>query len=144
MARVKRGVTAHARHKKVLGLAEGYRGRNSTNYRIALEKVEKGLRYAYRDRRNKKRTFRALWIQRINAGVREHGLTYSQFINGMKRAGVILDRKVLSDIATREPEAFKTLVEQAQAALAKAGNKAGQSKHRRRRRHPTAPFQFKN
>ena len=120
MARVKRGVTSHARHKKVLGLAEGYRGRNSTNYRIALEKVEKGLRYAYRDRRNKKRTFRALWIQRINAGVREHGLTYSQFVNGMKRAGIILDRKVLSDIATREPEAFKDLVEQAQAALAKA------------------------
>jgi large subunit ribosomal protein L20 len=120
MARVKRGVTAHARHKKVLALAEGYRGRNSTNYRIALEKVEKGLRYAYRDRRNKKRTFRALWIQRINAGVREHGLTYSQFVNGMKRAGIVLDRKILSDIATREPEAFKTLIEQAQAALAKA------------------------
>ncbi len=120
MARVKRGVTSHARHKKILDLAEGYRGRNATNYRIALEKVEKGLRYAYRDRRNKKRTFRALWIQRINAGVREHGLTYSQFVNGMKRAGIILDRKVLSDIATREPEAFKTLVEQAQAALAKA------------------------
>jgi len=120
MARVKRGVTAHARHKKVLGLAKGYRDRNSSNYRIALEKVEKGLRYAYRDRRNKKRTFRALWIQRINAGVREHGLTYSQFVNGMKRAGILLDRKVLSDIATREPEAFKTLCEQAQAALAKA------------------------
>src|SRR3954462_9640733 len=120
MARVKRGVTAHARHKKVLKLAEGYRGTNSTNYRLALEKVEKGLRYAYRDRRNKKRTFRALWIQRINAGVREHGLTYSQFINGMNRAGIELDRKVLSDIATREPEAFKQLVEQAQAALATA------------------------
>jgi large subunit ribosomal protein L20 len=120
MARVKRGVTAHARHKKVLALAEGYRGRNSTNYRIALEKVEKALRYAYRDRRNKKRTFRALWIQRINAGVREHGLTYSQFVNGMKRAGITLDRKVLSDIAITEPDAFKTLVEQAQAALAKA------------------------
>ncbi len=120
MARVKRGVTAHARHKKVLALAEGYRGRNSTNYRIALEKVEKALRYAYRDRRNKKRTFRALWIQRINAGVREHGLTYSQFVNGMKRAGIVLDRKVLSDIAITEPEAFRSLVEQAQAALAKA------------------------
>src|SRR6267154_658621 len=118
MARVKRGVTAHARHKKVLKLAEGYRGRNSTNYRIALEKVEKGLRYAYRDRRNKKRTFRALWIQRINAGVRAHGLTYSQFVNGMKRAGIELDRKVLSDIATREPEAFKALIDQSQAALA--------------------------
>ena len=117
MARVKRGVTSHARHKKILDLAEGYRGRNSTNYRIALEKVEKGLRYAYRDRRNKKRTFRALWIQRINAGVREHGMTYSQFVNGMKRAGIILDRKVLSDIATREPEAFKSLVDQASQAL---------------------------
>ena len=120
MARVKRGVTSHARHKKILKLAVGYRGRNATNYRIAIEKVEKGLRYAYRDRRNKKRTFRALWIQRINAGVRELGLTYSQFINGMNRAGIELDRKVLSDIATREPEAFKQLVEQAQAALAKA------------------------
>ena len=120
MARVKRGVITHARHKKVLDLAKGYRGRAKNNYRIAIEKVEKGLRYAYRDRRNKKRTFRALWIQRINAGVREHGLTYSQFVNGMKRAGIILDRKVLSDIATREPEAFKDLVEQAQAALAKA------------------------
>jgi len=119
MARVKRGVTAHARHKKVLKLAEGYRDRNSGAYRIALEKVEKGLRYAYRDRRNKKRAFRALWIQRINAGVREHGLTYSQFINGMKRAGIELDRKILSDLATLEPEAFKTLIEQAQAALAK-------------------------
>ena len=120
MARVKRGVTTHARHKKMVEQAAGYRGRASTNYRIAIEKVEKGLRYAYRDRRNKKRAFRALWIQRINAGVREHGLTYSQFVNGMKRAGIILDRKVLSDIATREPEAFKDLVEQAQAALAKA------------------------
>ena len=120
MARVKRGVTTHARHKKVLDLAKGYRGRNSTNYRIALEKVEKGLRYAYRDRRNKKRTFRALWIQRINAGVREHGLTYSQFVNGMKRAGIVLDRKILSDLATREPEAFTSLIEQARAALAKA------------------------
>jgi len=120
MARVKRGVTAHARHKKVLKLAEGYRDRNSGAYRIALEKVEKGLRYAYRDRRNKKRAFRALWIQRINAGVREHGLTYSQFVNGMKRAGIVLDRKILSDLATREPEAFTSLIEQARAALAKA------------------------
>jgi large subunit ribosomal protein L20 len=119
MARVKRGVTTHARHKKVLKLAEGYRDRNSSNYRIALEKVEKGLRYAYRDRRAKKRTFRALWIQRINAGVRELGLdlTYSQFINGIKRAGIDIDRKVLSDLATREPESFKALVVRAQAAL---------------------------
>ena len=120
MARVKRGVTAHARHKKVLGLAKGYRGRANSSFRIAVEKVEKGLQYAYRDRRAKKRNFRALWIQRINAGVREHGLTYSQFMNGIKRAGIELDRKVLSDITIREPEAFKGIVAAAQAALAKA------------------------
>jgi large subunit ribosomal protein L20 len=120
MARVKRGVTAHARHKKVLGLAKGYRGRANSSFRIAIEKVEKGLRYAYRDRRNKKRTFRALWIQRINAGVREHGLTYSQFMHGVKRAGIELDRKVLSDLAIREPEAFKGIVAAAQAALERA------------------------
>src|SRR5579871_228329 len=122
MAHVKRGVTAHARHKKVLKLAKGYRGRSSTNYRIALEKVEKGLRYAYRDRRVKKRNFRALWIQRINAGVREHGLTYSQFMNGVKRAGIALDRKVLADLAVREPAAFKAVVAQAQAALKASGS----------------------
>ena len=119
MARVKRGVQVRARHKKVLELARGYRGRASTNYRVAIEKVEKGLRYAYRDRRNKKRSFRGLWIQRINAGVREHGLTYSQFINGMKRAGIDLDRKVIADLAFRDPAAFDALVRQAQAALAK-------------------------
>lgn len=118
MARVTRGKTSHARHKKVLKLARGYRGRNSTNYRIAIEKVEKGLQYAYRDRRAKKRTFRSLWIQRINAGVRQHGLTYSQFMNGLNKAGIELDRKVLSDLAVREPESFKALVDQAQAALA--------------------------
>ena len=117
MARVKRGVTAHARHKKVLKLAKGYRDRNSGNYRIALEKVEKGLRYAYRDRRNKKRDFRGLWIQRINAGVREHGMTYSQFIHGLKLAGLELDRKVLSDLAIRETEAFASVVETAKSAL---------------------------
>jgi len=117
MARVKRGVTTHTRHKKVLELAKGYRGRASTAYRIALEKVEKGLRYAYRDRRRKKRDFRGLWIQRINAGVREHGMTYSQFIAGIKRAGIEIDRKVLSDLAIREPAAFKSLVDQAKAAL---------------------------
>src|SRR5204862_6677957 len=88
MAARKRGATAPARHKKILGLAKGYRGRGSTAYRIAIEKVEKGLQYAYRDRRNKKRDFRALWIQRINAGAREHGLTYSQFMHGMKLAGI--------------------------------------------------------
>jgi large subunit ribosomal protein L20 len=118
MARVKRGVTAHARHKKVLKLAKGYRGRAGTAFRVAIEKVEKGLQYAYRDRRTRKRNFRALWIQRINAGARTHGLTYSQFMNGMKKAGIELDRKVLSDLAAREPEAFKSLVEQARQALA--------------------------
>jgi large subunit ribosomal protein L20 len=117
MARVKRGVTTHARHKKIVDMAAGYRGRASTNFRIAIEKVEKGLRYAYRDRRRKKRDFRGLWIQRINAGVREHGMTYSQFIAGIKRAGIEIDRKVLSDLAIREPSAFKSLVEQAKAAL---------------------------
>ena len=120
MARVKRGVTTHARHKKVLELAKGYRGRGSTAYRVAIEKVEKALRYAYRDRRNRKRDFRALWIQRINAGARQHGLTYSQFMHGIKLAGLDLDRKVLSDIAIREPEAFQAIAVTAQAALAKA------------------------
>jgi large subunit ribosomal protein L20 len=118
MARVKRGVTSHARHKKVLKLAKGYRGRNSTNYRIAIEKVEKGLQYAYRDRKNKKREFRALWIQRINAGARQYGLTYSQMMNGLKRAGIEIDRKVLSDMAITEVASFSSLVKQAQAALA--------------------------
>ena len=120
MARVKRGVTTHARHKKVLGLAKGYRGRGSTAYRIAIEKVEKALRYAYRDRRNKKRDFRGLWIQRINAGVREHGMTYSQFMHGMKLAGLELDRKVLSDLAIREPGAFAAIVASAKGALDQA------------------------
>ncbi|MBI2255788.1 MULTISPECIES: 50S ribosomal protein L20 [Dongia] len=119
MARTKRGVTSHARHKKVLEMAKGYVGRSSTNFRIAIEKVEKGLQYAYRDRRAKKRDFRGLWIQRINAGVREHGLTYSQFINGVKKAGIEVDRKVLSDLAIHEPAAFAALVKQAQEALAK-------------------------
>jgi len=117
MARVKRGTTTHARHRKVVKMGKGYRGRASTNYRVAIEKVEKGLAYAFRDRRAKKRNFRALWIQRINAGVREHGLTYARFINGLDKAGIELDRKVLSDLAIREPEAFKLLVDQAQAAL---------------------------
>ncbi len=119
MARVKRGVTTHARHKKILDLAKGYRGRANNSYRIAIEKVEKGLRYAYRDRRNKKRNFRALWIQRINAGVREQGITYSQFINGLKLAGIDLDRKVISNLANTEPSAFVSLVDAAKAALAK-------------------------
>ena len=120
MARVKRGVTTHARHKKILDLAKGYRGRGGTAYRVAIEKVEKGLQYAYRDRRNRKREFRGLWIQRINAGVREHGLTYSQFMHGIKLAGLELDRKVLSDLAIREPEAFQAIAATAQAALEKA------------------------
>jgi large subunit ribosomal protein L20 len=119
LARVKRGVTTHARHKKILDLAKGYRGRGSTAYRVAIEKVEKALRYAYRDRRNRKRDFRALWIQRINAGARQHGLTYSQFMHGIKLAGLDLDRKVLSDIAIREPEAFQAIAATAQAALEK-------------------------
>ena len=117
MARVKRGVTTHARHKKVRGLAKGYRERNRTSFRVAIERVEKGLQYAYRDRRNKKRTFRALWIQRINAATRSHGLTYSQFMNGIKQAGIEIDRKVLADLAVREPDVFKAIVDQAQAAL---------------------------
>ena len=117
MARVKRGVAAHARHKKVLKLAKGYRGRAKDAFRVGLEKVEKGLRYAYRDRRAKKRNFRSLWIQRINAATREHGLTYSQFMNGILKAGIEVDRKVMADLAMREPAAFKALVEQAQAAL---------------------------
>ena len=117
MARVKRGVTKHARHKKVLKLAKGYVGRSSTAYRPALERVEKALQYAYRDRRNKKRDFRGLWIQRINAAVREHGLTYSKFIAGLKAAGVEMDRKVLAALAFDEPAGFAAIVEKAKGAL---------------------------
>ncbi len=120
MARVRRGVTARARHKKVIKQAKGYRGRSKNVFRVAIERVEKGLQYAYRDRRVRKRNFRALWIQRINAGAREHGLNYSRFMSGMKKAGIELDRKVLSDLAVREPAAFKSLVEQARSALAGA------------------------
>lgn len=120
MARVKRGVTTHARHKKVLDRAKGYRGRSSKTFRIAIERVEKGLQYAYRDRRNRKRSFRRLWIQRINAAARENGLTYGQFMNGLSKAGVDLDRKILADLAVREPDAFKALVDHAQGALAAA------------------------
>lgn len=118
MARVKRGVTAHARHKKVLERAKGFRGRAGTTIRMAKQKVEKSLQYAYRDRKVKKREFRALWIQRINAGARELGLTYGRFIDGLGKAGIEVDRKVLSDLAIHEPEAFKALVEKARAALA--------------------------
>jgi large subunit ribosomal protein L20 len=118
MARVKRGTTTHARHKKVLEQSKGYVGRSSTNYRIALERLEKALRYAYRDRRNKKREFRGLWIQRINAAVREHGLTYSKFIAGLKAAGIEMDRKVLAAVAYDDPASFSEIVKKAQAALA--------------------------
>ncbi len=118
MARIKRGQTPHARHKKVLKLAKGYRGRAHAAFTIALERVEKGLQYAYRDRRARKRNFRALWIQRINAAARENGLTYSQLMGGLSRAGIEIDRKVLADLAVREPTAFKAVVEQAQATRA--------------------------
>lgn len=119
MSRVKRGVTTHARHRKVIKAAKGYRGRNKNVFSVAVERVEKGLQYAYRDRRAKKREFRKLWIQRINAAARLNGLTYSTFMNGLSLAGIELDRKVLADLAVREPVSFKSLVDQAQAALAK-------------------------
>ena len=117
MARVKRGVTSHAKHKKTLKAAKGFYGRRKNTIRAAKAAVDKANQYAYRDRKNKKRTFRALWIQRINAAVRENGLTYGRFINGLGKAGVEVDRKVLADIAVREPAAFKLLVDQARAAL---------------------------
>lgn len=117
MARVKRGVTTHARHKKILKKAKGSRGRAKNVFKVAIQRVERDGLYAYRDRRVRKRSFRALWIQRINAAVREHGLTYSQFISGIRKAGVELDRKVLADLAVREPAAFNSLVTQAQTAL---------------------------
>jgi large subunit ribosomal protein L20 len=114
---VKRGVTSHAKHKKTLKAAKGFYGRRKNTIRAAKAAVDKANQYAYRDRKNKKRTFRALWIQRINAAVRENGLTYGRFINGLDRAGVEVDRKVLADIAVREPVAFKLLVDKARAAL---------------------------
>ena len=116
MSRVKRGVTKKARHKKVLKMAKGFRGRAKNCFRVAIEKVEKALRYAYRDRRTKKRDFRALWIQRINAAVREHGLVYSKFISGLKAAQIHIDRKILSDLAIKEPEVFAKIVEKVKAA----------------------------
>tara|TARA_B100000676_G_C17868175_1_gene727074 strand:+ start:322 stop:681 length:360 start_codon:yes stop_codon:yes gene_type:complete len=118
MSRVKRGVTTHARHRKVIKAAKGSRGRSKNTFRAAVQRVEKNLQYAYRDRRTRKRDFRRLWIQRINAATRQHGMTYAVFINGMKKAGIDLDRKLLSELAISEPAAFKSLVEQAQAALA--------------------------
>ena len=120
MARVKRGVTAHAKHKKVIKAAKGYYGRRKNTIRIAKQAVEKAMQYTYRDRKRRKRTFRALWIQRINAAVREHGMTYARFIDGLTKAGIEIDRKVLSDIAIRDAAAFKALVDQADAAVKKA------------------------
>ena len=120
MARVKRGVTSKARHKKVLKRAKGYYGRAHSNYKTAREYVENALQYAYRDRRQRKRQFRSLWIQRINAAARQNGMTFGRFMNGLRLSGVEIDRKVLADLAVREPEAFTNLVEQAKEALAKA------------------------
>ena len=116
MARVKRGVTKHARHKKVLEAAKGFRGRSSKAYKPAKNRLEKALRYSYAHRRLKKRDYRALWIQRINAGVRALGMTSSRFMNGLRKVGVELDRKILADLAVREPDSFARLVEQAKAA----------------------------
>ncbi|MBB98965.1 MAG: 50S ribosomal protein L20 [Rhodobacteraceae bacterium] len=117
MSRVKRGVTAHAKHKKVIKAAKGYYGRRKNTIRVAKQAVERAAQYAYRDRKARKRNFRALWIQRINAAVREEGLTYGRFIDGLNKAGIEVDRKVLSDLAIREPEAFKALTEKAKGAL---------------------------
>ena len=118
MARVKRGVTAHAKHKKVLGQAKGFYGRRKNTIRTAKQAVEKSMQYAYRDRKARKRNFRALWIQRINAAAREHGLTYGRLIDGLNKAGIEIDRKVLSDMAIHEPQAFAAVVAQAKTALA--------------------------
>src|ERR1700693_2145649 len=117
MSRVKRGVTSHAKHKKVYKAAKGFYGRRKHTIRAAKAAVEKANQYAFRDRKNKKRTFRALWIQRINAAVRPFGLTYSRFIDGLAKAGVLVDRKVLSELAIAEPTAFQAIVEKAKAAL---------------------------
>ena len=117
MARVKRGVVSHARHKKVLKAVKGQWGRRKNTIRVARQAMEKALQYAYRDRRVKKREFRSLWIQRINAGVRAEGITYSKFINGLNKSGIKLDRKILAEIAYDSPEAFKTIVQKAQSAL---------------------------
>ena len=117
MARVKRGVTSHAKHKKVLKAVKGQWGRRKNTIRVARQAMEKAMQYAYRDRRNKKRDFKSLWIQRINAGVRAEGLTYSKFINGLNKSGIKIDRKILAEIAYDNPAAFKTIVKKAQAAL---------------------------
>lgn len=120
MARVKRGVTSHAKHKKTLDAAKGFYGRRKNTIRAAKAAVDRSMQYAYRDRKNKKRTFRALWIQRINAAVREHGLTYSRFIDGLAKAGIEVDRRMLSELAIAEPAAFGVLAEKAKAALPQA------------------------
>ena len=117
MTRVKRGVTSHAKHKKVLKAVKGQWGRRKNSIRVARQAMEKAMQYAYRDRRTKKRDFKSLWIQRINAGVRAEGLTYSKFINGLNKSGIQLDRKILAEIAYDNPEAFKTIVKKAQSAL---------------------------
>ena len=117
MARVKRGVTSHAKHKKVLKAVKGQYGRRKNTIRVAKQAFEKAMQYAYRDRRNKKREFKSLWVQRINAGVRSEGLTYSKFINGLNKSGIKLDRKILAEIAYENPQAFKTIVKKAQTAL---------------------------
>ena len=117
MSRVKRGVTAHARHRKVIKQAKGYYGRRKNTIRVAKQAVEKANQYAFRDRKRRKRTFRALWIQRLNAAVRPFGLNYSRFIDGLNKSGLTVDRKVLSDLAIREPAAFQAIVEKAKAAL---------------------------
>ena len=117
MARVKRGVTSHAKHKKVLKAVKGQWGRRKNTIRVAKQAMEKAMQYAYRDRRNKKRDFKSLWIQRINAGVRAEGLTYSKFINGLSKSGIKLDRKILAEIAYDNPEAFKIIVKKAQSAI---------------------------
>ncbi len=119
MARVKGGVTSHARHKKIIKMAKGYRGRSKNCFRVAVQKVEKGLQYAYRDRRNRRRNFRALWIQRINAAVRLQGMTYSQFMGGLLKAGIELDRKIMAAMAMDNINDFNVLVEKAQKALEK-------------------------
>ena len=117
MARVKRGVTSHAKHKKVLKAVKGQWGRRKKTIRVARQAMEKAMQYAYRDRRNKKKDFKSLWIQRINAGVRAEGLTYSKFINGLSKSGIKLDRKILAEIAYDNPEAFKIIVKKAQSAI---------------------------
>ena len=117
MSRVKRGVTTHARHRKVIKAAKGYYGRQKNTFRVANQAVEKAGQYAYRDRKVRKQNFRSLWIQRINAAARELGFTYGRFIDGLNKAGVEIDRKVLADLAVHEPDAFKALVEKAKAAV---------------------------